>query len=313
MNRTSTLARAAALILAGVALPAAIALAEPTPASRPADPNRLFPDSRLIVGDRISVEVVGHGPDLVLIPGLSSSRQTWRATAERLRRRYRLHLVQVAGFAGEPARANAIGPVLIPTAEAIDAYLVAAKLTPAAIIGHSLGGTMTLWIAAHRPGHVAKALIVDAVPWFARVMLGPEITPDRSRPVAEAMRAGAPMTDAMADRMLAAMITAPADRARAKGWMLASDHAASANALADDLELDLRGDLASIRTPITVLYPDYAAVGVPAGATDASYAAAYAALPRKTLKRVDHSLHFIMLDQPAAFAADLDAFLARKP
>ena len=45
---------------------------------------RLFTDSRLVVRDRITVEVVGQGPDLVFIPGLASSRETWRATAERL-------------------------------------------------------------------------------------------------------------------------------------------------------------------------------------------------------------------------------------
>ena len=72
---------------------------------------KLFSDSRLVRGDRISVEVVGQGPDVVLIPGLASSRETYRRTAERLRGRYRLHLVQVAGFAGEPAAANASGPV----------------------------------------------------------------------------------------------------------------------------------------------------------------------------------------------------------
>ena len=64
--------------------------------------NRLFPDSKLVPGDRISVEVVGRGPDLIFVPGLASSRDTWRATAERLKGRYRLHLVQVAGFAGDP-------------------------------------------------------------------------------------------------------------------------------------------------------------------------------------------------------------------
>ncbi len=51
------------------------------------------------------------------------------------------------------------------------------------------------------------------------------------------------------------------------------------------------------------------AVGAPTGPTDAGYRAAFAALAEKTLKRVDGSLHFIMLDQPSAFAADLDAFV----
>src|SRR5450432_17883 len=143
------LALASALCLT---LPFAEAFAQPTPpvsATAADDANRLFADSRLMVGDRISVEVIGAGPDLIFIPGLASSRETWRASAERLRGRFRLHLIQVAGFAGEPARANATGDVLIPTAEAIDAYIVETKLAPATLIGHSLGGTIALYLAEH--------------------------------------------------------------------------------------------------------------------------------------------------------------------
>jgi pimeloyl-ACP methyl ester carboxylesterase len=94
---------------------AAAALATPSPA-------RLYSDSKLISTDRVSVEIVGTGPDVVLIPGLASSRETWRRTVDRLRAHYRLHLVQIDGFAGEAAQANASGPVFDPVAEAISAY-----------------------------------------------------------------------------------------------------------------------------------------------------------------------------------------------
>src|SRR5450755_2169785 len=95
------LALASALCLT---LPFAEAFAQPTPpvsATAAADANRLFADSRLIVRDRISVEVIGAGPDLLFTPGLASPREPCRPPAERLRGRYRLHLIQVAGFAGE--------------------------------------------------------------------------------------------------------------------------------------------------------------------------------------------------------------------
>ena len=42
-------------------------------------------------------------PDVVLIPGLSSSRAVWEAEGKLLAPNYRLHLVQVDGFAGAPA------------------------------------------------------------------------------------------------------------------------------------------------------------------------------------------------------------------
>ncbi|MBX4159128.1 hypothetical protein K4A07_18570, partial [Lactiplantibacillus plantarum] len=53
------------------------------------------------VSDRLSVEVVGQGPDVILVPGLASSREVWRATADWLKAAHRVHLVQLAGFAGE--------------------------------------------------------------------------------------------------------------------------------------------------------------------------------------------------------------------
>lgn len=46
--------------------------------------------------DRLSVEVIGSGPDVILIPGLLSSREVWRPLAERLAATHRAHLVQLA-------------------------------------------------------------------------------------------------------------------------------------------------------------------------------------------------------------------------
>jgi len=297
------------IVLAAILLIAPVGPVMARAAATTASSTRLFADSRLATFDRISIEIVGHGPDLVFIPGLASSRETWRATAERLRDRYRLHLIQIAGFAGEPARGNADGPVVIPTAEAIDAYIVGQKLSPAVVIGHSLGGTIALWLAEHHPDHLKKILLVDTLPFFATVMMGPGATPDQVRGVAEKIRTGPPQPAEARDRMLAAMVTGPTKRARLADWAKASDPTVVANALADDPGTRPRPGLAAIPTPITLLYPDYLSVGMPAGAADGQYGAAYAAAPHKVLRRVDHSLHFIMLDQPEAFAADLDAFL----
>jgi pimeloyl-ACP methyl ester carboxylesterase len=43
--------------------------------------------------------------------------------------------------------------------------------------------------------------------------------------------------------------------------------------------------------------------------TDGIYGASFAALSGATLKRIDDSAHFIMLDQPARFTAEVNAFL----
>jgi len=95
------------------------------------------------------------------------------------------------------------------------------------------------------------------------------------------------------------------------GWWKASDTSAFANALADDMTLDLRPGLAAITTPITLVYPDYAPIGVPKGATDGVYHAAYTGAKKATLVPIENSPHFVMLDQPALFNTALDAFLAK--
>jgi pimeloyl-ACP methyl ester carboxylesterase len=50
---------------------------------------------------RISVVTTGSGPDVVLIPGLATSRDVWRGTIAAVPG-YRYHLIQIEGFAGTP-------------------------------------------------------------------------------------------------------------------------------------------------------------------------------------------------------------------
>jgi pimeloyl-ACP methyl ester carboxylesterase len=50
-------------------------------------------------------------------------------------------------------------------------------------------------------------------------------------------------------------------------------------------------------------------MGMGAGFVQPLYEGNYAALPARTLVRVDGALHFVMLDQPDAFAAAVAQFL----
>ena len=299
-----------------IGLAAAMILAGPATAQTP-DSNRLFAGSKLVVRDRFSDEIVGKGPDLVFIPGLASSRATWKASAERLRTRYRLHLIQVAGFAGEPARANATGDVLVPTAEAIDAYLVEQKLTPATVVGHSLGGTTLLYLAQAHPAHLKTAFIVDALP-FLGAMRSPDATVESVRPQAERTRdmmlaAAGQATAAQLEPQMRGMSKDPAARRMIAEWSAASDRTVVARAMYEDMLLDLRPGLPSIRTPIVLLHPDNAPLGAPAGVMEKVYRDLYAPAPTIKVKLAADSQHFVMLDQPELFARELDAFLAATP
>ena len=112
---------------------------------------------------RFSVEVVGRGPDVILIPGLTAGREVWRPTAAALPG-YRFHLVQVAGFAGAPARGNRAGPILAPLADEIARYIADRRLDRPALVGHSMGGTLAMMVAARRPALAGRIMVVDMLP-----------------------------------------------------------------------------------------------------------------------------------------------------
>ena len=131
-----------------------------------------FADS---ISDRITVTVCGHGPDVVLIPGMSCSRAVWDRTFVHLEGRYRLHLVQLDGFAGMPSCANAHGPVTQPVLDALDAYIKANQLKSPAIIGHSYGGSLGMMLAIQHPEDVGRLMIVDSLP-FGGLLFGAQAT-----------------------------------------------------------------------------------------------------------------------------------------
>ncbi|UDF05201.1 alpha/beta fold hydrolase [Asticcacaulis sp. AND118] len=275
-----------------------------------------FPDA---LTARFSVEVVGNGPDLILIPGLNCSREVCEATADRLKARYRLHLVNIAGFAGEPAAANAQGPVIVPTVEALNAYIAQNGLKDPVVVGHSLGGLMGLKLAADHPQSLSRLIVVDALP-FIGVLFNPAATAETIAPQAAQMRDRLLRLDdaayrAQQDAIVAALpeskTEADRNQRRIALWGAASDRRVSAQALYDDMVMDLRPDLPKIAVPVHVFVPHHASMPYTAEQTAAFYTEQYAGAARLNIVRIEASRHFIMYDQPQAFAAALDAALQK--
>lgn len=264
--------------------------------------------------DRLSVEVVGQGPDVILIPGLASSREVWRATADRLKASHRVHLVQLAGFAGEPW-SHGDGPFLQPVVDELDRYIRQQGLNRPAVIGHSMGALVGLRLAQAHPDAVGRLMSVDSLPFFS-ALFGPQVTAETARPFADQAASGILNTPQDAFRNGQTQTAAgysrdPATQADIVAWSMAGDRHAMAAAIKDVMTTDARPGLAAMTTPVTALYASDADGGAPAAVADAMWTREYAALPGVTLIRVDGSRHFIMADQPARFAELVDAFLAK--
>lgn len=265
------------------------------------------------VSDRLSVEVVGQGPDVILIPGYGSSRDVWRAEAERLKATHRVHLVQLAGFAGEPW-IHGEGPLLDPAIEALAGYVASAGLHKPAVIGHSMGGLSALLLAQRHPEAVGRVMAVDNLPFFS-ALFGPQATTETARPFA-AQAAQAMLTQdeaamrASQTQGAAGLARDPATRTAMVEWTLASDRQALATAIAEVMTTDARPGLAAMTVPVWALYASDADGGAPAAMADAVWTREYASLPGVHLERVDNSRHFIMADQPERFAELVDRFLS---
>ena len=256
----------------------------------------------------------GKGTDVILIPGLSSSRDVFAAEAKLLTANYCLHLIQIAGFAGDPAGPNATGPILAPVVEQLHQYIIDNKLQHPAIIGHSLGGLLALMLAQTHPEDASKLLIVDSLPFYALVF-APEATVDVVKPQAAVMRdqiigAEPDVYAAMAIQTSAILVLNPDARKLVAANSIASDRRVMADAVYEDLTTDLRPQLAAIKTPTTLLYPfDSAAAGPDSTKIDTIYTSAYSTMPNLKIHRINASRHFIMYDQPAAFDKAVQAFL----
>ena len=263
--------------------------------------------------DRISVEVMGQGPDVVLIPGMASSREVWRPTAEALAPDHRVHLVQLSGFAGQPW-SHGEDEFWRPAVGEIARYIETAGLERPAIIGHSMGGASGVMLAQDRRDLVGRVMSVDSLPFFS-VLYGPDMTAERARPYAEqAARAGLGVDDttfrAGQQALAQGMSRDEATRAAMVDWSMASDRLALGLAMRDVMTTDLRPGLGAMTTPVWAVYAADADGGAPAAMADAMWAREYADLPGVRLERVDGSRHFIMADQPEAFMALVRAFLS---
>ncbi len=266
----------------------ALALLAAAPLPALAQPRRFAPT-------RFSVEVRGRGRDVLMIPGLMSGRHIWDA-AVRATPGYRYHLLQVSGFAGEPVRGNESGRILAPLAEEISRYIEAEGLERPAIVGHSMGGTLGMMLAARYPARVGRLMVVDMLPRPTALYGG----------TAGSNLAG--MLDGLIDnnharRAISGLIAAfspPEDTGGSNADVVA-------RAMYDLGRIDLTNELGNIRAPLTVLY---AAPDARTGATtDTAFRNAYRGARGAHLLRVDNAGHLIMADQPQRFARLLREFL----
>lgn len=270
--------------------------------------------------DRIAVVVRGPtrpvGPDVILIPGIASTGEVWDATVRALTARWRTHVVTVKGFGEVPAGANATGRVVEPVAAEIGRYVRQARLTRPALVGHSMGGLISLQAASDPGAGVGRVMVVDGLPFFP-ALIGPQTRVTDVEPLArlsyQALRllgdeglrnASAALGGGQGMGGVADMVF------NGVGWQ-GGDRAVLAQSLYEVMTLDLRPRLPRITAPVTVVYgwsPDNAS---PRAQLEGRMREAFGGLRSPArFERIEGAEHMVMVDRPGPFLAATERFLA---
>ena len=249
----------------------------------------------------LHVEVVGHGPPLVLLHGWAMHGGVFAPLVERLRDRHTLHVVDLPGHGR--SRHTTV-PLQIEACTAA----IAAMVPVAPWCGWSLGGLVALHAAASRPSQVPALAMLCASPRFVRGEDWPHgVSAEIFHDFATGLRSDYRAT---LERFIA-LEAFGSEHAREEIRCLRDDlfvHGEpAASVLADGLALlesvDLRDVLPALAVPSLWI----------AGRRDRlvdprAMAAAVAITPAARFERVDHAGHAPFLTHADVVAALLSAF-----
>ncbi len=261
-----------------------------------------------------SVEIIGQGRPVLLIPGLMSAPSVWHSTVDALKADHQLHLIHIAGFAGKAAISGT--DAFLPTVQQeLLAYIAAQRLQQPVVIGHSLGGFLAFALASQAPERIGPIISVDGLPYLAPVFTrNPATVPAEMQTQATQIRAQyGGMTQAQLSQTTAQSLFIQATRPEAQQQVLMmagkSDATAVGQAVAELLTTDLRPHLGSIRQPVLVLGASGALPPQAQDGVQALYQQQLEKLPTAKLDINTKARHFIMLDDPAWLNQKIRTFL----
>jgi pimeloyl-ACP methyl ester carboxylesterase len=261
-------------------------------------------------GTRLRYLVGGEGQPLVLVHGLGGSAANWLALAPLLLPGRRLLVPELPGHGGSAPLPAA--PSLNAYADRVGLLLEAEGFAPAPVVGHSLGGAISLRLAIRRPELVSGLVLAGAAGISSTlrrarygltitgiVKPGRKIAPHRARVAGSPLlkrlvfgRWGASDPPALPAELVDAFLAGPARH---------TDTVSAARALVRD---DPRPDLEHVRCPSLVLW------GARDNQLPVEDAFDYARRLRAPLRVIADCGHLLIGERPDACADAIQRFLA---
>jgi len=250
---------------------------------------------------------------IVFIPALFCGSWEWNAQINTLSSRYDILVVTLPGFDGRPMIAG--DDLMNRAAQSLHLLLTTHDLNRPIVVGHSLGGTIAVYYAAHFPHDLTSVITVEG---------GYPAAPTQALRDAKVAKSVAlyqgisrsEVGEVIRNQALQYEITNKADVDAVAPLAARSDPNAIAQWIRAALSLDLTPELHNITVPLTVIIPFDSAFDPYQGfQTEAAKRHAYdrwaANAPNATVILVAPSRHFVMFDRPKEFEAALEAALVR--
>ena len=272
------------------------------PAPRPLSVTRRASRHHTFSQPQLAVSVQGEGTPIVLSHALGLDQRMWDAVAARLAPQHTVLRYDHRGHGGSavPAGPYAMEDLLDDAARLIREW----SAGPVVWIGLSMGGMVGQGLAIRHPELVRGLVIANSASRY----------PDAARPlwnerIAKVEQGG---LEAIADMVIERYFSAgfrasqPDIVAAYRRQLLQTDPAGYAAACPAVRDVDWLDRLASIRCP-TLVIAGREDVGAPVALSEAMQQR----IPGAELVVIDAAAHLSVVEQPAAFGAAIDRFLAR--
>lgn len=241
-----------------------------------------------------TVEVHGEGRPVIFIPGLGCPGDVWHDTVAHLPADIQAHVLTLSGFAGtKPIKP----PLAAKTRKELIRYIRSNHLKDPIIVGHSLGGFIAYWLAATAPDVVGGIVVVDAGPAY--------LADDEAARLLRNTwaQAGDDELPEQVKSVYSMMTNDPKHVAPFIGVIAKSDRQTIGDAIYELVKTDITDKVSSITAPVLLVLAD--------GGLQARYRKQAAGIDNLEVVVIPRAKHFVMLDDPDAFAKTLTAFLAK--
>ncbi|WP_069130288.1 alpha/beta fold hydrolase [Rhodohalobacter halophilus] len=262
------------------------------------------------------VDISGNGKPVLLIPGLISSGEVWNETVLTLSENYECHVLTMPGFAGVPPQTDA--PYIETWKDEIERYIQEQNLDRVTLVGHSLGGFLSIWIASDNLPQLKQIIVVDALPFLAGTMNPNAVTGFNEANAKQYMSSlsGMDVDQLKNTRMMMARgMTNDSTRWEIlTEWTLNSDLKTEAYSATEMMGIDLREDIANITVPVLAIgafdeNPQFP--GFTREQMEQTYLSQYQNIKNLQFEVADGAKHFIMYDKPEWMVETMKDFMKK--